>query len=73
MLFFVFLEVDACINFEPTPEIPALQFFEGVDMNGMAMKAGLRPGDYLLEVNKFLKLLVSKYSHEFRYLGTDQK
>jgi hypothetical protein len=39
------------VSFEPTPHIPALQFFEGVDMNGMSMKAGLKPGDFLLEVD----------------------
>lgn len=39
------------MRFEPSPLIPALQFFEGVDMNGMAMKAGLKPGDFLLEVS----------------------
>lgn len=31
--------------------MPALQFFEGVDMSGMAIKAGLRPGDFLLQIN----------------------
>lgn len=30
---------------------PALQKFEGIDLQGMAMKAGLRPGDFLLQVN----------------------
>lgn len=39
------------MEFQPTPETPALQFFEGVEMTGMAMKAGLRPGDFLLEIN----------------------
>uniref|UniRef100_A0A914YLS5 PDZ domain-containing protein n=1 Tax=Panagrolaimus superbus TaxID=310955 RepID=A0A914YLS5_9BILA len=43
--------VDSEVEFEPTPLCPALQFFEGVDMSGMAMKAGLRPGDFLLEIN----------------------
>ncbi|CAD5215421.1 unnamed protein product [Bursaphelenchus xylophilus] len=43
--------VDSEIDFRPTLETPALQFFEGVDMSGMAMKAGLRPGDFLLEIN----------------------
>ena len=42
--------IQAGVPFVPTAEIPALQFFEGVDMNGMAMKAGLKPGDFLLEV-----------------------
>ncbi|PAV61723.1 hypothetical protein WR25_11144 isoform B [Diploscapter pachys] len=43
--------VDPSMDFEPTPLVPALQFFEGVDMSGMAMRAGLRPGDYLLEID----------------------
>ncbi|KAI6242794.1 hypothetical protein M3Y99_00186600 [Aphelenchoides fujianensis] len=43
--------VDSQMDFQPTPATPALQFFEGVDMSGMAMKAGLRPGDFLLEIN----------------------
>jgi len=44
-------ELDSSVNFEPTPEIPGLLFFEGVDMNGMGMRAGLKPGDFLLEVS----------------------
>lgn len=43
--------VDSELDFRPSADIPALQFFEGVDMSGMAMKAGLRPGDFLLEIN----------------------
>jgi SH3/ankyrin repeat-containing protein len=43
--------VDSDMAFKPTPDAPALQFFEGVEMSGMAMKAGLRPGDFLLEIN----------------------
>ncbi len=39
------------MSFEPTLETPAVQYFEGVDMNGMAMRAGLKPGDFLLEVS----------------------
>ncbi|VDN53566.1 unnamed protein product [Dracunculus medinensis] len=38
-------------NFVPNNLMPALQFFEGVDMSGMAIKAGLRPGDFLLQIN----------------------
>ncbi|VBB26186.1 unnamed protein product [Acanthocheilonema viteae] len=38
-------------NFTPTLCNPALQKFEGIDLQGMAMKAGLRPGDFLLQVN----------------------
>ncbi|PIO71628.1 ankyrin repeat protein, partial [Teladorsagia circumcincta] len=36
--------VTSPMDFEPSPLSPALQFFEGVDMSGMAMRAGLRPG-----------------------------
>lgn len=43
--------MDSEVEFHPTLDMPALQFFEGVDMSGMAMKAGLRPGDFLLEIN----------------------
>ncbi|VDL86257.1 unnamed protein product [Nippostrongylus brasiliensis] len=43
--------VNSPMDFEPSPLSPALQFFEGVDMSGMAMRAGLRPGDYLLEID----------------------
>lgn len=39
------------MEFEPKIEKPALQYFEGVDKMGMAMRAGLRPGDFLLEIN----------------------
>uniref|UniRef100_A0A914D2N0 Uncharacterized protein n=1 Tax=Acrobeloides nanus TaxID=290746 RepID=A0A914D2N0_9BILA len=53
--------VDSEVEFEPTPMVPALQFFEGVDMSGMAMKAGLRPGDFLLEING---IDVRRASHE---------
>lgn len=49
-----FSGLNANLRFEPTREIPALQYFEGVDMNGMAMKAGLKPGDFLLEVRFFV-------------------
>lgn len=39
------------MDFEPSVKKPALQYFEGVDKMGMAMRAGLRPGDFLLEIN----------------------
>jgi hypothetical protein len=47
----VLSEMEPGVQFEPSPAVPALQFFEGVDMSGMAMKAGLRPGDFLLQIN----------------------
>ena len=48
---FNFSDVAMPLNFEPTAQVPALQLFEGVDMSGMAVRAGLRPGDYLLEID----------------------
>jgi len=38
------------LDFKPTPEIPALQYFESMLPGGAAERAGLQPGDYLLEV-----------------------
>jgi len=42
------------LDFKPTPETPSLQFFESVAAGSPAEQAGLRPGDYLLEVNMSL-------------------
>lgn len=39
------------IKFEPTPEVPALQFLESVDKDSNADKAGLKPLDFVLEIN----------------------
>lgn len=39
------------VNFVPTPQIPALQFLDRVDSGSAAYKAGLKPGDYILEIN----------------------
>ncbi|KAM4614661.1 SH3 and multiple ankyrin repeat domains protein 3 [Polymixia lowei] len=38
-------------EFAPTPAFPALQYLESVDQGGVAWRAGLRTGDFLLEVN----------------------
>ncbi|GMS83942.1 hypothetical protein PENTCL1PPCAC_6117 [Pristionchus entomophagus] len=52
---------EAAMAFEPSPLVPGLQFFEGVDMSGMAMRAGLRPGDFLLQIDG---VDVRRASHE---------
>ncbi|XP_065054092.1 SH3 and multiple ankyrin repeat domains protein 2-like [Rhopilema esculentum] len=39
------------IEFTPTPEFPALQYIGEVDKGGTADKIGLKPGDFVLEVN----------------------
>ncbi|XP_041965744.1 SH3 and multiple ankyrin repeat domains protein 3 isoform X3 [Alosa sapidissima] len=38
-------------EFSPTPAFPALQYLESVDVEGVAWRAGLRNGDFLIEVN----------------------
>ncbi|XP_051818475.1 SH3 and multiple ankyrin repeat domains protein 3 isoform X3 [Antechinus flavipes] len=38
-------------EFTPTPAFPALQYLESVDYEGVAWRAGLRTGDFLIEVN----------------------
>ncbi|XP_071244866.1 SH3 and multiple ankyrin repeat domains protein 3-like [Salvelinus alpinus] len=37
-------------EFAPTPSFPALQYLESVDLEGVAWRAGLRTGDFLIEV-----------------------
>lgn len=39
-------------EFAPTPAFPALQYLESVDVEGVAWRAGLRTGDFLIEVTK---------------------
>ncbi|XP_056272010.1 SH3 and multiple ankyrin repeat domains protein 3 isoform X3 [Pseudoliparis swirei] len=38
-------------EFSPTPAFPALQYLESVDVEGVAWRASLRTGDFLIEVN----------------------
>ena len=39
------------IEFQPSPQFPALQYIGEVDKGGIAEKAGLRAGDFVLEIN----------------------
>lgn len=41
-------------EFAPTPAFPALQYLESVDQGGVAWRAGLRTGDFLIEVTAVL-------------------
>lgn len=41
-------------EFTPTPAFPALQYLESVDVEGVAWRAGLRTGDFLIEVRLLL-------------------
>ena len=45
------LQRASVLEFSPTMEFPALQYLERVDKDSMADKAGLRRGDFILEVS----------------------
>ncbi|KAF8570527.1 hypothetical protein P879_01382, partial [Paragonimus westermani] len=38
-------------EFQPSLEVPALQYLEKIDAGSAADRASLKPGDYILEVN----------------------
>ena len=38
------------LDFRPTPEFPALQYLDSVDPGSVSDKAGLKAGDFILEV-----------------------
>ena len=38
------------MKFHPTPQVPALQYVGGIDPGGSADQAGLKEGDFILEV-----------------------
>ena len=39
------------MKFTPTPQVPALQYIGNVEIGGSADLAGLKTGDFLLEVS----------------------
>ncbi|XP_041354554.1 uncharacterized protein LOC121372324 [Gigantopelta aegis] len=41
----------ANLDFQPTPEFPALQYLDSVDVGSQADRVGLKSGDFLLEIN----------------------
>lgn len=49
-VFLVFPADTPIEEFTPTPAFPALQYLESVDEGGVAWQAGLRTGDFLIEV-----------------------
>jgi len=38
------------MQFHPTPEVPSLQYVGNVEEGGAAAEAGLKPGDFIVEV-----------------------
>lgn len=65
-------------EFTPTPAFPALQYLESVDVEGVAWRAGLRTGDFLIEVsleaeegggaNQYVILHMRNINHAGNYL-----
>uniref|UniRef100_A0A8C4SSR5 Uncharacterized protein n=1 Tax=Erpetoichthys calabaricus TaxID=27687 RepID=A0A8C4SSR5_ERPCA len=50
-------------EFTPTPAFPALQYLESVDEGGVAWQAGLRTGDFLIEVSTSFSLYFVRVCH----------
>ncbi|VDP20213.1 unnamed protein product [Soboliphyme baturini] len=44
-------KLDATVQFEPNQKMPSLQYFKSVAANGNALKAGVKSGDFLVELN----------------------
>lgn len=64
----LFLAETPIEEFAPTPAFPALQYLESVDQGGVAWRAGLRTGDFLIEVTGVLQCVASldlcyRYTH----------
>ena len=51
LLFTAQMSQTQALEFTPTPDFPALQYLDRVDKGSMADRAGLKPGDFLLEVS----------------------
>ncbi len=43
------------MHFQPSPEVPALQYVGSVEEKGAAAEAGLKTGDFIIEVRTQLK------------------
>ncbi len=46
------INTSATLEFTPTSDFPALQYLDRVDKGSPADRAGLKPGDFLLEVSE---------------------
>lgn len=63
-LFFSFQAETPIEEFAPTPAFPALQYLESVDQGGVAWRAGLRTGDFLIEVMVVLRIRAISSLHQ---------
>ena len=57
------------VKFTPTPQVPALQYIGNVEVGGSADLAGLKTGDFLLEVSHYTCTCIysSLYIHVYMY------
>ena len=61
------------LNFQPTPEFPALQYLDSVDPGSQAERAGLRGGDFIMEVGTTGDMLCVHVKSIGRYLGQAER
>ena len=54
MRIYVFIIATTAVKFTPTPQVPGLQYIGSVESGGAADLAGLRTGDFLLEVYMYI-------------------
>ncbi len=47
----MFCAATKAMQFNPTPEVPALQYVGSVEEGGAADEAGLKTGDFIVEVH----------------------
>ena len=51
------------LDFTPTADFPSLQYFDVVEKNSQADLAGLRTGDFLLQVIIIIIIITVSYTH----------
>ena len=61
------------LNFQPTPEFPALQYLDSVDPGSQAERAGLRGGDFIMEVGTTGDMLCVHVKSISRYLDQAER
>lgn len=48
------------MHFQPSPQVPALQYIGSVEPGGAADQAGLCTGDFLIEVSLYWQVVYKK-------------
>lgn len=52
------------MELQPSDRFPALQYLDDVDENGVADRAGLRKGDFILAVSIYIKIIIIRRENE---------